>query len=82
MGNVLVSLDDADERLLRRLAKSRYGGRRGAIQKIVTEGLREVESKDGRKAAVRRLLSSMEEGLNFGLKGDEKPYRSRDELYD
>ena len=82
MGNVLVSLDDADERLLRKLANERYGGRRGAIQKIVAEGIREVESKDERKAAVQRLLSSMKEGFNLGLKGDQKPYQTRDELYD
>ncbi len=82
MGNVLVSLDGEDEKLLRRLALERYGGRRGAIREIVAEGIREVASKDERRAAVRRLLSSMKEGFNLGLKGDQKPYRTRDELYD
>ncbi len=80
MGNVLISLDAAHERLLRRLA-ARRGGRKGDLSGVVKEWLDEMAQMDARKVAWQEQLALMRKGFDFGLTG-KKVYESRDEIYD
>ena len=81
MGNVLLSLGDEDEALLRRLARDRKGGKKGALKDLVSEAVRELAKKDARITAVRRQIALMDEGFDLGL-GSRKAYGSRGELYE
>ena len=80
MGNVLVSLDDEHEELLRTLTKERYGGKKGSMSKVVQAALDELKKNAKRETAKKKLLQMLEKGLDLGFKG--KAYESRDELYD
>jgi hypothetical protein len=81
VGNVLISLDEKHERLLRRLVEEKHQGRRGAISAVVAEGIDAVAEKSHRRAAAKRLIEGMRKGVDFGLRG-RKAYESRDEIYD
>lgn len=80
MGNVLVSLDEEHDKLLRRLA-ARRGGRKGDLSNVVAEGLDELARSDAKEASREQLFALMRKGFDLGLKG-KKVYESRDELYD
>ena len=81
MGNIFISLDDSSEGFLRRFALERFGAKKGAISKTVTAALIALKQNEGREKAVARLLSSMEKGVDLGLRG-RKIYSERGELYD
>ncbi|OIO26652.1 hypothetical protein AUJ14_01380 [Candidatus Micrarchaeota archaeon CG1_02_55_22] len=80
MGNVLVSLDEAHDKLLRRLA-ARRGGKKGDLSNVVAEGLDELARSDAKEASREQLFALMRKGFDLGLKG-KKVYESRDEIYD
>ncbi len=83
MGDVLISLDDKTEKMLRKLAKERYGGKKGSLSEAVTGAI--VDSYENsvkkRREAVAELVRIMKKGIDLGLKGDEKPYERRSDLY-
>ncbi len=81
MGNIFISLDDSNEGFLRRFALERFGAKKGAISKTVAAALIALRQNEGREKAVARLLSSMEKGVDLGLRG-RKIYSERGELYD
>lgn len=81
MGNVLISLDEKHELMLRRLAKDHYSGKKGSLRTIIEEGIDEVARKDKRRLAVEKMLAHMRKGMSLGL-GKRKAYESRDEIYD
>ena len=76
MGNITISLEDADEAKLRRFAREKYGGKKGSLAKIVSEGLEKMENES--EKAIRSLKAKMEKGFNSG--GILIKHRS--ELYD
>ncbi len=80
MGNVMISLNEEDERLLRELARL-YGGKKGSLSAVVASGIGEVAKKEKRRRMVDRQLMVMREGFDFGLKGN-KAYEKRGDVYD
>ena len=80
MGDVFISLDDTNERLLRELAR-REGGKKGALSSVVAQALQELAKKKKRLKAAYRQVALMETGFDFGL-GTQKAYAVRGGLYD
>jgi hypothetical protein len=75
MGNVMISLDDEHEALLRRLAREKHSGKKGSLSNVVSQAL----DKE------REPSPSIADFLDFlrrGVKGKYKMYSKRDELYD
>ncbi len=81
VGNVLISLDDEDEALLRRLARERRQGKKGALSGVVSEAVRGLAERDRRVKSARRLVEKMRCGFDLGL-GGKRVYKSRSEIYD
>lgn len=78
MTNVLISLDEEHEALLRKLAQEKYASKKGSLSKVVSEALDELELKKKRKRAKSHFIQEMEKGYNIGFKG----YKKRSEIYD
>jgi hypothetical protein len=78
MGVMTISLKKEDEDALRKLAKLRYGDRKGAISKTVGDAARaeltKLEVEDRRKRAMELIDSAGNRGGRL--------YKTRDELYD
>ncbi len=78
MGNVLISMDDDYEALLRQIAQKKYGGKKGSLRMVVQEALKRVDkSEDGLSKS--EFLDFLDKGLNLG---GYKMYRKRSEIYD
>jgi hypothetical protein len=76
MGNVLISLNEEDELLLRRLAREKHEGKKGALSEVVSEALKNLkENKNVSKEAFFVLLDK-------GIKSNYKMYKKRSEIYD
>ncbi len=80
MGNVLLSLGAEDEALLRRLAREKFEGKKGALSEVVSEAVHELARKDARMKSAKSLIEKARRGFDLGL-GKRKVYESRDELY-
>lgn len=78
MGVITISMDNRSEKLLRDMAKAKYGNRKDAISKTIVEALQEKENK--RLEAIQQLNYFMENPLHVG-KGKKLP-KTRAELYD
>lgn len=78
MGNVTLGLSDSGESRLRRLAKKRYGNKKGALSLIVEDGLVQLEENHDRERARERLIANMENGFDGGA----WKFKNRSELYD
>lgn len=81
MGNVLISLSEGDEKLLRQLAEDKHQGKKGAISAVVAEAVQKLAQEDKYWQAVEHQRKVMARGYNLGL-GTRKAYENRDELYD
>lgn len=81
MVHVMISLDADKQKLLRRLARGRYGDKHGAVSAVVVDGLQELEKQDRQMLARSRLVEMMRKGFEFGLKG-RKAYEKRSEIYE
>lgn len=81
MGAMMISLDDRHEQLLRQLAIHRYGGRKGALSKVMEAALDREAGEDAHMALVEKAVAEMREGIYSAPKG-WKPYEHRSELYD
>lgn len=77
MGNVMISLDDEHEALLRKLAQEKHGGKKGSLSSVVSEALE--EAKETGDEIFRKEFVDF---LRTGIKGKYRMYRSRDELYE
>ncbi len=40
MGKIKISLPEESERILRRIAKEKYGGKKGSLSKVAAEAVR------------------------------------------
>ena len=76
MGNVMISLDDEYENLLRQLARERYGGKKGSLSEVVQDALSQLKSE---KSIVKERIKKR---LNVGLKFKYEMYKKRSEIYD
>ncbi len=72
MGTITVALKPETERLLRLLAKRKHGGKKGALSKVLEEGLQHLELDERRKAAIDRQLKVMRKGFSLGIKKFER----------
>jgi len=77
MGNVMISLDDDYEALLRKLAQEKYGGKKGSLSEIVQEALTKMQDKSRTEE-----ISEFKKMLEKGFKGKYKMYKNRSEIYD
>jgi len=78
MGVITISMDDKSEKLLRDMARAKYGDRKDAISKTIVESITEKESH--RQAAIERLRYFMKNPAKVG-KGGKMP-KTREEIYD
>jgi len=78
MGNVMLSIDEETDKLLRRLAHKRFGGRKGALSKVVTEALQKYSVDDEDKVR-EEFYAMLRKGFDSG---GYKMYRHRSEIYD
>ena len=81
MSNVLISLDSDQELLLRRLAREWYGGKKGALSKVVHFGLGELAKKDHKRMAAQHQIALMKKGFDLGLH-KKRAYVQRSDIYD
>lgn len=73
-----MGLSDQDEEKLRRLAREKFNNKKGAIAKVVSEGLSGLETGSKREEARQRLIAGMEKGFH----GGRILYKHRSELYE
>ncbi len=78
MGTITMSFEKEDEERIRRLAKERYGGRKGSMSKVVVEGVSKLEGESKKEKSKRELIELMRKGIYMG--GIKIKHRS--ELYD
>lgn len=78
MGVITISMDDKSEKLLREMAKAKYGNRKDAISKTIVETISEKENK--RLEAMKQLKYFMSNPLKVG-KGGKMP-KTRAEIYE
>lgn len=79
-----ISFDKNDQSLVRKLARERYGGKKGAITDVLRDAVYLMVQKEKdeaeREKSIKRMLAHMEKGL-IDLKG-KKAYERREDLYD
>lgn len=78
MGSVTVGLDDVTEKKLRFLAKERFKETKGAMAKVIAEGINGLEKESKRLTARKKLIAQMEKGFD----GGKILFKHRNELYD
>lgn len=67
MVQIVLSLDEATEKELRRLAKEKYDGRKGALSEIVRRGIKLVSEEEKRALAHERLLELARNARDAGV---------------
>lgn len=77
MGNVMISLDDEYEAILRKLAQEKYGGKKGSISETVSEALKKLQ-EESRERYADEFKALLLKGLHFKY----KIYRQRAEIYE
>lgn len=78
MGNITLSLEDKGEEKARRIAKKKFGGKKGALSRVFSEGIRKLEGDEKRERSRKKLLEIMEKGYPMG----KILYKHRSELYE
>ncbi|MBI5393300.1 hypothetical protein HZA96_05515 [Candidatus Woesearchaeota archaeon] len=82
MGVITISLDHETEKKLRKLAREKYGDKKGAMSMVIKNSLELVENKEEaiKKTSSERLLHYMENGI---ARGKEKfsLKQFREEIY-
>ncbi len=78
MGNVLVSLDEKHEALLRQLAQEKYGSKKGSVSSVVQEALDKIKSETNENVIKESLKKKLKEGIDFKY----TMYKKRSEIYD
>ncbi len=76
-----ISLKEEVERELRKLALQKYGRTKGALAKVITEGVRELEKKEKIDSGSMKILEIIKKIEGKGYGGLIK-YKSRDELHE
>ncbi len=79
MGVITISMDDKSEKLLRDMAKAKYGNRKDAISKTIVETLNQTDKR--REEAIARLRYRMFVNPIKVGKGGKMP-KTRAEIYE
>lgn len=79
MGVITISMDDKSEKLLRDMAKAKYGYRKNAISKTIVETLNQTDKR--REEAIARLRYRMFVNPIKVGKGGKMP-KTRAEIYE
>jgi len=79
MGNVIIALNEEDEKLMRSLAKRKFGGKKGSLSKVVSEALHKYSEEDEWEKERRKFIDVLGKGVNLG---GYKMYKNRSEIYD
>ncbi|MDO8427697.1 MAG: hypothetical protein Q7S92_00620 [Candidatus Diapherotrites archaeon] len=75
---ITLALNKEDEKLARKLAEKKYGGIKGSLSKVFSEGLHFVEHELQRQKARMRLIELNKQGFDLRFKS----WKNRSELYD
>ena len=78
MGNVLISLDEEHEKLLRDLAQEKYQGKKGSISMVVSNALDNAKKDDDMVEFEKHIERLKKKGIASGY----KMYKKRSEIYD
>jgi hypothetical protein len=78
MGNITISLEEENERLLRKLAKEKYNNKKGALAKVISEALKSLAAKSRKKRAMERQFKWMDKGFEMG----RILVKKREDIYD
>ncbi len=81
MAMLVVSLDAKQDELVRRLAREKFGGKRGSLKALVLAGVEKIAAEDDRETRVKAVIARMRKGFDFGPVGMEKAYESRADIY-
>ena len=83
MGNVLISLDEEHEKLLRKLSQSEHDGKKGSLSAVVGEALEKLFhaklAEKNKENDFDLFIDNLKKG---GLKTKYKMYSKRSEIYD
>ena len=79
MGVITISMDDKSEKLLRDMAKAKYGNRKDAISKTIVETLNQTDKR--REETIARLRYRMFVNPIKVGKGGKMP-KTRAEIYE
>ena len=60
MGTITISMKDQDEKILRNMAFKRYGKTKGAISKVITEAITNLDEKED------EFLTLARKGISIG----------------
>lgn len=83
MADVLLSLNDETEKMLREIAKEKYGGKKGSLSEAATEAISNfysVSSEVRKLECKKQFFALLDKGVHLGLKG-KKAYENRSEIY-
>lgn len=77
----MISLTEDKEKILRNLAHTVYGGRKGSLSTVIEDALEEMARRDKKLRAAKHQIALMKKGFNLGLR-DKKAYEKRSDIYD
>lgn len=75
-----ISLGKEKEKLLRKMAQEKYGGKKGSLTAVIEEALDVLQRDQERKRSLDRAIAHMKKGF-IDLRG-KKPYEKRADLYE
>ena len=82
MGNIMISLDDEQEKKARELAQQIYGGKKGSLSQVFNQAIKAyvkaLEMTKQKTDARKRIIERLEKGLDIGY----TRYTKRSETYD
>ncbi|CAD6493256.1 MAG: hypothetical protein LAKADJCE_00479 [Candidatus Argoarchaeum ethanivorans] len=78
MGTITVNVKDEVEKEFRAVAVIIHGGRKGYLEKAVTESMQKWINEKKQEKIAEMELKLLEKGFNFG----KKLYGTREELHD
>ncbi len=84
MGTMLITVSKKDERTIRKLAETRYGGKKGSIGAAWHDAVNALVEREAletrRQLAFRRVMADMKEGFKLDLPGG-RAYVKREDIY-
>lgn len=82
----MISIDDEDEKKIRRYAQEMYGGKKGSLSEVFIKAIKEFfehQKREKEKEEYRfNLIKNMKNAKKLNILKDGKAYASRAELYE
>ncbi|MDO8553309.1 MAG: hypothetical protein Q7S22_00750 [Candidatus Micrarchaeota archaeon] len=87
MGNIMISVNDDNEREIRKYAQEIYGGKKGSLSEFVWAAIADYIShfkkEYDNEISFKRMIERAKHAKKLGiLNKDGMAYTSRDELYE